>query len=186
MLDGLITLASYGGEIGNLLSQAEQMGVFSYLLPFLLIFAIISGILSITKLFENNKSISPIISLVVSLMALQFDFVPRFFAEIFPRLGVGLAIILVIVLIMGLFSPGNEAWFAYTIFGVGAIILITILVQTAGALGWSAGFWWYDNWARVAFWVGFVVIILAIINVGKPPSKPVTHFTHLISKALNG
>jgi len=187
MLEGLISLASYnyyGGEIGNILSQAEQMGVFSYLLPFLLIFAIVNGILSITKLFDSNKSISPIISLTVSLMALQFEFVPRFFAEIFPRLGVGLAIILVLILIMGLFSPGKEAWFGYIIFGVGTIILITILVQTAGALGWSAGFWWYDNWARVAFWVGFGVIILAILNINKSSSLAETIFSNFLKNAM--
>jgi|TARA_B100001971_G_scaffold194280_1_gene200136 hypothetical protein len=187
MLEGLISLASYnyyGGEIGNILSQAEQMGVFSYLLPFLLIFAIVNGILSITRLFDSNKSISPIISLTVSLMALQFEFVPRFFAEIFPRLGVGLAIILVLILIMGLFSPGKEAWFGYIIFGVGTIILITILVQTAGALGWSAGFWWYDNWARVAFWVGFGVIILAILNINKSSSLAETIFSNFLKNAM--
>ncbi len=187
MLEGLISLASYnyyGGEIGNILSQAEQMGVFSYLLPFLLIFAIVNGILSITGLFDSNKSISPIISLTVSLMALQFEFVPRFFAEIFPRLGVGLAIILVLILIMGLFSPGKEAWFGYIIFGVGTIILITILVQTAGALGWSAGFWWYDNWARVAFWVGFGVIILAILNINKSSSSAETIFSNFLKNAM--
>jgi hypothetical protein len=187
MLEGLISLASYnyyGGEIGNILSQAEQMGVFSYLLPFLLIFAIVNGILSITRLFDSNKSISPIISLTVSLMALQFEFVPRFFAEIFPRLGVGLAIILVLILIMGLFSPGKEAWFGYIIFGVGTIILITILVQTAGALGWSAGFWWYDNWARVAFWVGFGVIILAILNINKSSSSAETIFSNFLKNAM--
>jgi len=187
MLEGLISLASYnyyGGEIGNILSQAEQMGVFSYLLPFLLIFAIVNGILSITGLFDSNKSISPIISLTVSLMALQFEFVPRFFAEIFPRLGVGLAIILVLILIMGLFSPGKEAWFGYIIFGVGTIILITILVQTAGALGWSAGFWWYDNWARVAFWVGFGVIILAILNINKSSSLAETIFSNFLKNAM--
>jgi hypothetical protein len=117
-------------------------------------------------------------------MALQFEFVPRIFAEIFPRLGVGLAIILVLILIMGLFSPGKEAWFGYIIFGVGTIILITILVQTAGALGWSAGFWWYDNWARVAFWVGFGVIILAILNINKSSSSAETIFSNFLKNAM--
>ena len=68
----------YGGSIGNLLAQWEQIGMFSYILPFLLLFALIFGILSRIKIFDN-KSLNTVISLAVSLMALQYDYVPRFF-----------------------------------------------------------------------------------------------------------
>lgn len=42
-----------GGDIGNFLSQLEQMGFFAYALPFLLIFAITFGILSKVHIFKN-------------------------------------------------------------------------------------------------------------------------------------
>ena len=57
MLRGLISLASYdvmkGGALGELFTQWEQIGFFSYLLPLLLIFALVFGIL--TKQ-HNNKN----------------------------------------------------------------------------------------------------------------------------------
>lgn len=82
MLEGLTFLAyaSYsGGTIGNLIASWEQAGVFAYLLPFLLMFAIIFGILSKMQIFGDNKAISAIIALVVGFMALQFNIVSTFF-----------------------------------------------------------------------------------------------------------
>ncbi len=52
MLGGLISLAWYGGAIGDVLSSWEQAGFFSYLLPFLLIFALVFGILTQIQLFK--------------------------------------------------------------------------------------------------------------------------------------
>ena len=49
MLEVLTTLAWYGsyggGVVGDMFSRWEQAGFFSYILPFLLIFALIFGIL---------------------------------------------------------------------------------------------------------------------------------------------
>jgi len=102
MLDKILTLQTsgyYGGTFGGVLSYMEQAGFFAYILPFLLIFALVFGILTKTQIFKNNKAINGIIALVVGLLSLQFDFVPIFFSEIFPRMGVGLAIILALLIL---------------------------------------------------------------------------------------
>lgn len=160
-----LVLASYGyfdgTMIGDMFRQWEQAGFFTYLLPFLLIFALVFGILNQIKLFKDNKSINGIIALVVGLMALQFPMVSQFFSEIFPRLGIGLAIILVLLIILGMFIDPESGAIGYTLLGVAGIILIVVLVKTAGALGWSSSFWWQDNWPMVAG----VVLILIIIGI---------------------
>ena len=168
MLEGLISFAWYGtyyeGEIGNILVKAEQAGVFSYVLPFLLIFALVNGILTRINLFNENKAINAIISLVVGLLALQFDFVPRFFAEVFPRLGVGLAIILVILIIVGLFIDPENKGIMYTLLGIGGIITVIILVQSGLFSDSYIGYWFYDNWPTIAWIVGIVVVIAIIAS----------------------
>ena len=164
MIEAIISLASYGyfgGSIGDVLQQWEQMGFFSYVLPFLLIFALVFGILNQIKLFQDNKAINGIVALAVGLMSLQFHFVPMFFAEIFPRLGVGLAILLVIMILAGMFVNPKKAGIMYTLLGIGAIIAVVVLVQTAGSVGWYSGFWWANNWPLVAG----VVFILAVIGI---------------------
>ena len=166
----LYSYGYYGGTIGNMLAQWEQAGVFSYMLPFLLIFALVFGILTKTQLFKENKSVNTIIALVVGLMSLQFDFVPRFFAEIFPRVGVGLAIFLVAMIFMGIFAP-KETWVVYAFFGIGAIILIVILVTTAGNIGWYQGYWWNDNWFNVAAVIVLLIFVATIVGASGPKEE---------------
>ena len=168
-------LASYTGfnqgAIGGVLDNWEQAGVFSYMLPFLLIFSLIFGILTQLNLFkEKNKVVNAIISLVVALMALQFEFVSVFFAEIFPRLGIGLVVLLVFMVLLGLFAP-NRTWVTYTFFAAAAIVLIVVLANTAVAVDWfSSGFLAGMNWQNLLPWI--ILIILIAVVVGSAVKKP--------------
>ncbi|MDO8610561.1 MAG: hypothetical protein Q7R95_08500 [bacterium] len=172
--EGLVFLAtrSYSGSssIGDFLNSASQAGFFSYLLPFLLIFALVYGILTRTKIFQENRSINGIIALAVGLMALQFDMVTVFFAEIFPRLGVGLAILLVLIILTGLFIDPSRGWLMYTLLGIGVVIFLVVIINTAGDLGWPGSYWWYDNWPTVAMGVLFLIVIGVIVGAGS--NKP--------------
>ncbi len=186
-----LMLASYtyfeGGAIGDMLYQWEQAGFFSYLLPFLLIFALIFGILTQIKIFKDNKAVNVIIALVVSLMALQFPMVSDFFSEIFPRLGIGLAILLLVLIFVGMFADPESNAMMWIMLAVGAIIGIVILIKTAGAVGWSSGYWWQDNWPMVAG----IVFILAVIGIIVGASNPSTDkskapFAQALRQAMTG
>ncbi len=169
-----VMLASYtyfeGSGIGNMLSVWNQAGFFTYLLPFLLIFALIFGILNQIHLFKENKAINGIIALVVGLLALQSPMVSQFFSEIFPRLGIGLSILLVLLILVGMFVDSSKTGIMVTLLGIGAVITVVVLVQTAGAVGWSSGYWWQDNWETVAG-VVFILIAVAVIVGGSSPKE---------------
>jgi len=152
-----------GGTIGNLLSKWEEVGVFAYVLPFLVIFSLIFGILGQMKIFKNNKAVNVIIALAVALMALQFEFVPRFFSEVFPRLGIGLAVLLIVLILLGLFMDPDKPGLIWTLLGVGVVIVIVVLLNTTGTLGWTAGYWWEDNWSTILGLIVFLVILGFII-----------------------
>jgi len=161
MLEGLISLAWYGGAIGDVLSAWEQAGFFSYLLPFLLIFALVFGILTQIQLFKENKAINAIIALAVGLISISLPIVPQFFSAIFPMLGIGLAVLLVVLILVGMFVDRDNKGIMYVLMGVGAVIVVIVLVQTAGALGWSSWYWWLENWPMI---IG-VVFILALVGI---------------------
>lgn len=174
MLNEILTFqfgGYYGGAIGDLLSAWEQAGVFSYILPFLLIFAIVFGILSQIKLFGQNRAIGGIIALVVGLLALQFDFVPLFFSEIFPRLGIGLAILLILLILIGMFVDPRERWINYTLLGVGAVIFLIVLFKTLTWFGWHIDFL-YFYWPHIIGIVAFLAIIGVIIGAGSRGRQP--------------
>jgi hypothetical protein len=169
-----------GGQIGNLLFQMEQAGVFSYLLPFLLIFAVVFGILSKINIFSDkdgkeNKSINVIIALVASLLSLQFGVVSMFFAEIFPRFGIGISILLVVLVLGGIFIPGENKAFL-KVLSVGAFVVIGyVILGSIDSFNWYMGsgfsYFWGEHWATIVGVVVFLGLIIAIIAGGPKDRK---------------
>jgi len=166
----------YGGSLGDVLAHWEEIGVFSYVLPFLLIFALTFAVISRLKLFEKNRGVNVVIALAVGFMSLQFDFVPRFFSEVFPRLGIGLGVLLVFVVLIGMFkdTSHDEKFLNGIMVVVGIVVAIVVLVNAAGSLGWETGYWWQENWGTVLGVVVFVLIIGAIVFSGGGDDKGFT------------
>ena len=175
MLQGMIMLASStlvsGGALGDILAKWEEAGLFSYLLPFLIIFAMIFGILTKMKIFKESKAVNAIIALAVALMALQFGFVTNFFSQIFPRLGVGLAVILGVLIVTGLFADPDSNLVNYVLLGIGVITIAIVIIQSAGALGWASGQWWQDNWQLVVGAIVVFILIAIVIGANSNPKK---------------
>ena len=161
-------------SITDILNQWAAMGVFSYVIPFLLIFAVVFAILQKTKVLgEHNKSVQAIVALAIGLLALQFDFVSTFYANIFPKFGVGLAVFLVLVILIGFFylptqggkMPGAIKWIGY---------LTGIAVVVWAAVSWD---FWRDNWG-ISWWLqeyfwsliilaGVIAVVAVVASSGK-------------------
>jgi len=149
-------------DIAMLLQTWETWGVFDFVLPFLLIFAVVFGILTSTEILGKNKGVHVIIALVVGVLALRLPYVSVFFSEIFPRLGVGLAVLVTILILTGLFIQKDDRWIIYIFLAIGTIIWIFAIV---GAFE-SSGLW--GAWNR--YGVGgddlFSLIIGAVLLIG--------------------
>jgi hypothetical protein len=173
MISGVM-LASYGfgsGAIGDVLAQWEQAGFFSYLLPFLLIFAVIFGILTKIKLFEENKAINAIISLSIGFMSLQLPLVSQFFSEIFPRVGIGLIVILAIIILAGLFVDPKSNFITYGLLTIGIVVAIIVLSESADVFGMSIPSYIKDNIPQTVMIIGVLLIIGALVK-GSEGAKP--------------
>jgi hypothetical protein len=174
MFNGIISLASYGisngGFVGELLYNLEQNGVFSYVLPFLMIFAVVYGILLKVKIFGDNKGLNVIVAFVVSLMSLQFNFVSYFFSEVFPRMGVMVSIILVLFVLMGLFwdfKNKSVNWIFGILIFIGFIVILFQSFSSAFGFGWSIGedmgYFFERNLAGIITGILLVGGIIAIV-----------------------
>jgi len=155
-------------SITEVLNQWNSMGVFSYVIPFLLIFAVVYAVLSKVELFKDNKGVNVVISVAIGLLSLQFDFVSTFFAVIFPRFGVGLAFVLVVLILLALVYQGDasKAKWAGWVVAVGVVIwAITSWGFWGDTMG--VGFWFEQNfWALIV--LGLVVgAVIAVISSGK-------------------
>lgn len=162
-------------NIGDIFALWEQYGLYDFVLPFLLIFVMVYGILQYMKIFKGDKGISVLIALVLGLMATRLPFMANFLKEISPRLGVGLIILLTILILIGLFTPEKTgAIFGWIFIGVGLIILLIILGQVANTFGFGFGGFFNDNLIAGLLLIGLLVgVIVAIVTAGSS-STPTT------------
>lgn len=192
MITNILTLSSFafgtGGAFGNLLFYLDQNGVFAYGLPFLMIFAIVFGILSKVKILGDNKAINVIVSFVVGLMAVQLNFVSYFFSQIFPRLGVLLSIILTAIIVIVPFineeKNGKTHPALVTIGVLGAIGVIVIVIQSLGNTGnwftqigstWGFTYWFQTYGLVTLFWIIFVGLFFVVIFFGNKEKNKKKH-----------
>ena len=174
MIESLMSLISYGffggGGIGDLFNYWEQAGFFSYVLPFLLIFCFVFTSINSIKVFGENKAIAAIIAVCTGLLALQYDVVPIFFAELFPRIGIGLSILLALLILGGLFIDKTNRYMKWGLFGISMIILIAVLYDTTE---FSYGYYlYYLLDPQIMSWVLFIGLIGIVVAAATKKTPP--------------
>lgn len=153
--------------ITDVLNQWAELGVFSYVIPFMLIFAIVFAIIQKTQALGNNRGVAAIIAAAVGLLALQFDFVSTFFATIFPRMGVAIGILVVMIVLLGVFYQGdisNMKWVGY-ILAIGVVVWALVSWDFFGDnIGIS--FWISENFWSLAI---LALVIISLYMIAKSP-----------------
>lgn len=146
----------------------------SFVYPFLLIFAIVFGILEKTKLFgSDKKQLNAVISFVVGIIFVA-AVEPKLIVEnLIMFLSVAIVIVFVVLLIWG-FATGNEPKFDQTWVKITVIILVLLAVIiflfiTTGV--WDTVIdnlfrqdWSEDVWTNVIFLVVVAVALAAILG----------------------
>ena len=162
-------LVSFGSSIGDILNTWANLGVFAYALPFLLVFALVFGILFKSKILGDNKGVIVVIALTVGLLSLQYDKVPQFFAKIFPYAGMGMSILLVALIMMGLFAKPDEKWFTITFASIGGLIALIVILSALVENEWwgSGGWWWSQYWPAIVAMLIIVGLIVLVIFATK-------------------
>lgn len=172
MIENLVTLVSYGyrGYFGEIMDTWESIGVFYYLLPFLIIFSLIFVILNTIHMFKENTAVNTIIALAIGLMAVRFEMVPNFFAEIFPRMGVALGVILSALIVLGIFMERKNQFLNWSmvILSIGAIIVVLYNTFNVYNWGFSAGIDFKDVLSMVIPAAIIIGVIVAVIKGASP------------------
>ena len=162
-------------SVSYVLNQWASMGVFAYVLPFLLVFALVYGILTKSKIFgEDNKAVNAIISLAFGLLSLVGDFVPNFFQTIIPMAGVALSVLLVAIILLGLFydgSGGNNISKAimWSLFVIGAIAFIIITYSSFSSYTFAGSSFWnmYGSGIITLLILGGIIALIVATTKGK-------------------
>lgn len=148
----------------SVIAQWAQFGVFDILLPLILIFAVVFAILEKINIFKN-RGVNLLIAMVVGFFTISNPYISGFFMYLFSNLGLGIAIMLALIVLLGVaLKPGEGAW--KWIFGIVGGIIFLIVLAKSGALQILLGdqfiYWLQQN---SAFSILIVFVILAIIAV---------------------
>jgi peptidoglycan/LPS O-acetylase OafA/YrhL len=162
-------------DIRSIIYQWQAEGIFDFVLPFLLIFAFAFGILEKTRILgDKNKGINVVIAVALGLLILQSEVVPQFFRELFPQLGVSLAVMFTLLILIYLFlstdADKRKGWDT-TLATIGMIIGVIIVLRALGNTSFGSGFSFsWDQW--IGYLVGAVLLIGVIIAVANSGDKP--------------
>lgn len=145
----------------DLYAQWETSGVFDFLLPALLIFAVIFGILTSTNVLGGNRGVNFVIAASAALMAMRLQIVSDFFSLLLPGLGIGVVVMVVVLVLSGLFmSSANWREWMPTFFWGGLIVGLIIVVAVVNNFAWFGSVWWQQNWTSI-IWIVVLVAVLA-------------------------
>lgn len=145
----------------RVIDQLTDLGLFDFILPFLLIFAVIFGTLSYMKMFGDSRGVNVLIALVIGLLAVRWPVYTDFLNIISPKLGIGLVILLVLIILIGLFVPKrSKAVVGWILIAIGFIIFLVIISQTYERLRpeYGGGFLTGDL-------IGYLILIALLIGV---------------------
>jgi len=150
-------------SFGQMLNDWNNMDVFSLLLPFLLVFALVYAILEKSKILGDNNGPVVIIALALGLLSLFSPF-PQYLMGFSPLLGIGLVVLLAGIILMG-FMKGEgkiDAFLPYVLFGLGAVIFLVIVSSSFS--GNSIGFLnLWDNYGSAIVTLLIIIGLIALV-----------------------
>ncbi|HLA23089.1 MAG TPA: hypothetical protein VJZ93_00980 [Candidatus Nanoarchaeia archaeon] len=146
-----------------------------FILPFLLIFAIVFAILEKTKVFgDDKKQTNAIVSIVIGLIFVGFAYPKDVVQNMILFLTVALIVSFVVILLWGFVSGGDLEKDFLPNNGIKAAVAIFVLIAVAIAVIWATGFqegaldflfgqsWSNEFWTNALF-IGAVVIAIVLV-----------------------
>ncbi len=173
VLLGSLSFVSAAFNFTDMLNMWATAGVFKYVLPFLLVFALVFGILSKGGILGDNKGVHAILAATLGLLSLVGDYFPNFLEKFAPNLATGVSILLAAIILLGLFykPEGDEKNIIWVLFAIGAIAFILIVTNTfSDSYGLTGLNIWQDYGPAIITLVILGVAIWAIVSWSKSSS----------------
>jgi hypothetical protein len=152
-------------QIGNVPGLLEGIGIYQFILPFLLALAIFYGILRFAMPDKVEKSVIGLISLILAFFVMLFSSGNSWIVQFFATLGGSTLMvatgILVIIIFLGLFGIRAEKIFPKE--GAGRWIFILFIIFIAIMIFLGAGAGWLISWPAMGTDFQAALIIIVIV-----------------------
>jgi len=151
--------------LGDIFSQLEGLGVYEYLLPFLLIFSITFAILEKVKILgEDKKNINIIVSVILALIFVtQFTLVSTL-NSFLPKISLFIIVAIMALILFGIFGAKVHEGLGSIGLAIGAIVsLFAIYWGLSPSLGFEIPFWVQNNFSVIIL-VLIIIIVIALVT----------------------
>ena len=157
-------------NIGDIIQTLQNIGVYDYLLPFILIFAIIFAILEKTKILGTDKSnINAVVAFVVGFLLIVQQGIVATINNFLPRVSLIIIIFLMALLVIAMLAGKEYKGLQGTLFTFAAIIsIIAIIIALSPDIGFST---YITSWGiseqdqETLLGIGILVFLLIIITI---------------------
>lgn len=154
-------------SFGDTIQYFQQVGVYDYFLPFLLIFAIIFAALEKVKIFGDNKeNIHLVIAGVIGLVLIVQQPIVQTINRFLPRVSLIFVVILMGLLIITMMAGQEYQGLTGGVFSIMAVVVVIfIMLALSPTMGWETAmglgfitdyFTYYDT--RNIISIGFLIL----------------------------
>ncbi len=170
----------------SVFSELQAMGVYDYVLPFLLMFAITFAILEKLKIFGDKSNINLLVSLIMGLVLVSRPDITFMINNFIPKISLFILVILMFLIVFGIFGGRTEGWESYGII----IALVVCIVAVIWAL-YPGGLYGLPYWLRpdsrdkawIVLLITIVVAIAFIKGKGNDSESSLDKFLKGITKS---
>lgn len=158
----------FGGiDFASIIGDLEAMGLYEVLLPFLLIFTIIFGVLEKTNIFgKESHKFNVVIALVAGFLIIRQQTLVALMNRFLPNVSMFVLILIAFLIILGVFGIQSDKW-------GGGLLFIAIIIGVVGGI-WALteaadyeGLVWLPDWLYITqddiWWLVGIVAFIAVI-----------------------
>jgi len=124
------------------------------LMPLVLVFLIVFGVLNATKILGGKKYIDSFIAIAIALLTIRSDFVVSRINSFIPSIAIMILVALALMLLIGVFNPGWGKAGLGIIFFIVALVVILASIQEEFA----------DNFAFLFTNYSLQIMLLALLT----------------------
>jgi len=151
----------------DLFYQLQGSGFYEFLLPFLLVFAVVFGILQKSNIFgAGNKSINAVVALVLGLLITSQFEVVQSLTSFLPKMSMFIIVAMMFLIFIALFAgdinEGIGGWLLWVVSGIAIVVTYWAL---GPSMGFEVPYFIEENWVTIAV-VLFVIVVLVIVMKG--------------------
>ncbi len=168
----------------SLFQEMQAMGVYDYVLPFLLVFAILFAILEKLKVFgEDKTNVNLVISLISGLILMSRPEVIMVINNFIPKVSLFVIVIMMFLVVAGMFGAKTGDWSGYALF-VAFIVSIIAIIWALYPGDPSMLPNWFSPDSRDKAWIVLIVTIVLVISFLKGKQTQEENWVEKFAKGL--